>query len=73
MCDSGCAVTFNSNKITVQHGVATILIGTRDPDYVLWRVPLEEPAPSHSVPPHMAHRVYEQKLVQDTIVYLHAF
>jgi hypothetical protein len=72
MYDSGCDVTFTSNKVTVKHGVATILDGTPDPDSCLWRVPLHEPAPNHSVPPHKAHNVYEQKSVQDTISYLHA-
>jgi hypothetical protein len=72
MCDNGGDVTFTSNKVTVQHGVATILNGTREPYSRLWQVTLQEPPPSHSVPPHLDHKVYEQKSIQDTIYYLHA-
>jgi hypothetical protein len=40
MCDSGCDVTFTSNKVAVTQGTATILTGTHDKDSGLWRVPL---------------------------------
>jgi hypothetical protein len=73
MCDSGCDVTFTSNKVTVKHGVATILDGTRDLDSVIWRVPLHELVPNHSLPLHTAHSVYTQNSVQDTISYVHAY
>jgi hypothetical protein len=72
MCFSGYDVTFTSNKVTVQHGVVKILDGTREPDFGILRVALQEKAPNHSVPPHTARNVYEQKSVQDTIAYLHA-
>jgi hypothetical protein len=32
VCDSGCAVTFTSNKVTIKHCTATILTLTRDKD-----------------------------------------
>jgi hypothetical protein len=40
MYDSGCALTFTSNKVAAKHGAATILTGTRDNDSCLWRVRL---------------------------------
>jgi hypothetical protein len=72
MCDSGCAFTFTSNTVTAKHGVATILVGTRGLDYGLWRVTLHQPPPCHAGPQHADHNIYEQKSVQDTILYLHA-
>jgi hypothetical protein len=72
MCDRGCAITFTSTKVTVKHGLATILDGTHDPDSGIWRVPLHEPAPIIVRPQHKVHNVYEQKSIQDTIAYLHA-
>jgi hypothetical protein len=30
MCDSGCAVTFTSNKVAVTHGATTIFTGKHD-------------------------------------------
>jgi hypothetical protein len=40
MFDSGYAVTFTANKVTVTHGAATILTGQSDKDSGMWRVPL---------------------------------
>jgi hypothetical protein len=73
MCDSGCADTFTSNKVTVKNGLTTVLDGTLYPDSGLWQPPFSDTAPSLALPQHMAHNVYEQKSIQDTIGYLHAF
>jgi hypothetical protein len=73
MCDSGCAVTFKSTKVTVTHGESKILTGQCDKESGMCRVPLETTIPLHIAPEHHAHNVYEQKSIQDTITYLHAF
>jgi hypothetical protein len=72
MCDSGCAVTFISTKVTVTNGESTILTGLWDKYSSLWRAPLEPERPLEIGREHSAHNVYEQKSIQDTITYLHA-
>jgi hypothetical protein len=73
MCDSGCAVTFMDSNVTVTNGGATILTGTRDKQSNLWSVPLNPTPLLNGGQKHSAHNVYEQKSIQDTISYLHAF
>jgi hypothetical protein len=72
ICDSGCAITFTSDKVTIKHDTAITLDGTHDRDSDLWRVPLGEPVPGHSLLPCTAHNLYDKKSIQDTIAYLHA-
>jgi hypothetical protein len=72
MCDSGCSVTFTASNVTVTRGHSTILTGERDKESSLWRVPLNPAPPLHVGQEHSAHNVYEQKSIQDTIIYLHA-
>jgi hypothetical protein len=50
MCDSGCAVTFTENKVTVTHGAATILTGQSDKESGIWRVPLGNTNSAQAVP-----------------------
>jgi hypothetical protein len=73
MCDSGCAVTFTENKVRVTHGATTILTGQRDKEAGLWRTPLGNTNSAQAAPEHFVHNAYEQKSIQDTIMYLHAF
>jgi hypothetical protein len=73
MYDSGCAVTFKTTKVTVTNGESTILTGLQDKESSLWRVPLEPNLPLEIGREHSAHNVYEQKSIQDTITYLHAY
>jgi hypothetical protein len=73
MCDSGCSVTFMASNVTVTNGHSTILTGERDKDSNLWRVPLNPAPPLHGGQKHSSHNVYEQKSIQDTITYLHAY
>jgi hypothetical protein len=72
MCDSGCYVTFTTTEVTVTNGESTNLIGLRDKESSLWRVPLEPNLPLEIGRAHSAHNVYEQKSIQATITYLHA-
>jgi hypothetical protein len=72
MCDSGCAVTFISNKFAVTHGATKILTGQRDKDSGLWRVPLGNTNSAQATPKHSVHSVYEQKSIHDNITHLHA-
>jgi hypothetical protein len=72
MCDSGCAVTFTANKVTVTNGATTILTGKHDKEPGLWRAPLRTNLPLQLGSEHYAHNMYEQKSIQDTITYLHA-
>jgi hypothetical protein len=37
MRDSGCVITFTANKVTIKHGAAKFLTGTRVKDSGLWR------------------------------------
>jgi hypothetical protein len=60
MRDNGCAITFTSNKVTIKHGMVTILDGTCATDSGLWRVPLGEPTPGHALPLHTVHNIYEK-------------
>jgi hypothetical protein len=69
--DSGCAVTFTANKVTLAHGAAKIVTGQRDKDSGLWRIPLGNNNSAQAAPEHDIHNVYEQKSIQDTITYLH--
>jgi hypothetical protein len=73
MCYSGCAVTFTANKFAVTNGAATILTGQRDKESCIWRVPLGNINAAQAGHDHALHNVYEQKSIQDTITYLHAF
>jgi hypothetical protein len=73
MCDSGCAVKFSDTKVTLTNGESTVLTGQRDKESGLWRAPLEPSLPLQIGREHYAHNVYEQKSIQDTITYLHAF
>jgi hypothetical protein len=72
MCDSGGAVTFTATKLEVTNGKTTILTGQRDKESGLWRIPLQNSIPLQGAPEHYAQNVYEQKSIQDTIIYLHA-
>jgi hypothetical protein len=72
MCDSGCSVTFTASSVTVTNGGSTILTGKRDKHSNLWSAPLNPNHTLHSGQKHSAHNVYEQKSIQDTIIYLHA-
>jgi hypothetical protein len=58
MCDSGCAITFTANKVSVTNGAATILTGQRDKDSGLWRVPLGNTNSAQATPDHAAHNIY---------------
>jgi hypothetical protein len=71
MCDSGCNVTFTSNKVAVTNGAATMLTGTHDKDSGLWRVPLGNTNSEQATPEHAAHNVYQRKSIQNKIAYLH--
>jgi hypothetical protein len=73
MCDSGCSVTFTASNVTVTNGESTILTGLREKESSLWRVPLDPNPPLNVGQEHSAHNVYEQKSIQDTITYLHAY
>jgi hypothetical protein len=73
MCDSGCSVTFTASNVTVTNGESTILTSLRDKESSMWRAPLEPANPLNVGREHSAHNVYEQKSIQDTITYLHAF
>jgi hypothetical protein len=72
MCESGCSVTFKSNKVALTNGAAKILTGKRDKDSGVWRVPLLNTNSEQAAPEHAAHNIYEKKSIQDTIAYLHA-
>jgi hypothetical protein len=72
VCDSGCAVTFTANKVTVTHGATTLLTSQLDKESGLWRAPLGNTNSSQAAPEHFVHNVYEQTSIQDTITYLHA-
>jgi hypothetical protein len=67
MCDSGCALTFTANKVTVTHGATTILTGKRGKESGLWRAPLGNTNSAQAAPAHFVKHVYEQKSIQDTI------
>jgi hypothetical protein len=71
MCDSGCAVTFTEDNVTVKHDRATLLDRKRGQDSGLWRIPFGELPPGLALPQHMAHTVYEKKSIQDIIAYLY--
>jgi hypothetical protein len=73
MCDSGFVVTFTATKVAVTNGASTILNVQRDKESGMWRTPLETSIPLQVAPEHYAQNVYEQKSIQDTIAYLHAF
>jgi hypothetical protein len=60
MCDSGCSVTFTASNVTVTNGESTILIGLRDKESSLWRVPLEPATPLNFGHEHSARNVYEK-------------
>jgi hypothetical protein len=72
ICDTGCAVTFTANKVTVAHGATTLLTGQHGKDSGLWRVLLGNTNSAQAAPEHFVHNVYEQQSTQDTITYLNA-
>jgi hypothetical protein len=61
-----------ASNVKVTNGESTILTGLRDKESSLWRVPLDPNPPLNAGQEHSAHNVYEQKIIQDTITYLHA-
>jgi hypothetical protein len=69
MCDSGCAVTFTANKVTVTHGSTIILTGQRDKESGLWRAPLGNTNSAQAAPEHSIHNLYAQKSIKDTITF----
>jgi hypothetical protein len=67
MCDSICAMTFTSSKVSVTHCATKIFTGQRDKESGLWRAPLENTTSAQAAPEHCVHNVYEQKSIKDTI------
>jgi hypothetical protein len=67
MCDSSCAMTFTSSKVSVTHCATTIFTGQCDKESGMCRAPLDNTNSAQAAPEHCVHNVYEQKSIKDTI------
>jgi hypothetical protein len=72
ICDNGCEVNFLAHNVTVKLNGDTLCMGQCKHDTELWRVNLTASLSELKPTPQAMYNVYEQRSIEDSIVYLHA-
>jgi hypothetical protein len=70
LCDSGCDVIFNQNKVEVNKDEKSVMSGVRDQKSRLWRVALQETQKSNYK--NACNHAHETSNSKELINYLHA-